>query len=364
LQVTSIHRVLQHRARAIVALVALTLAAFALAACGGDDGGSGSSGDAEALLRETFTGTHEMESGKVDLQLGIEAEGDDELRGPMSLRLSGPFQLKGDELPEVDLAVEVTAQGQSFDAGLTAVGGDLYVRFGGAAYEVPEQMAAELRRSYAEAQREGGGRNGLSLRSLGIDPLSWLSDPEIVGEEEVGGVKTQHITAEVDVPALLADVEDLLRQADEQGLGAAAGQEIPDRIPAETRKEIEEAVKEAEVDIWTGDDDHTLRRITLALVIEPADPDDGPTKADIDLSLELSGLTEPQTITPPSETRPLTELLGQLDGLLGGALGMGGGSGSDDGGATGEQLDRYTRCIEEAGTDVDKAQECAKLLTK
>ena len=44
------------------------------------------------------------------------------------------------------------------------------------------------------------------------------------------------------------------------------------------------------------------------------------------------------------------------------ASGGGGGGGAGSGGGT-ENLEEYTRCIEEAGSDTQKAQECAKLLT-
>ena len=74
------HRFVQHRARAIVALLALAAVALVLAACGGSDGGSGSGGssaDAETLLRQTFTGTHDIRSGKADIQLRVDVSGDD-----------------------------------------------------------------------------------------------------------------------------------------------------------------------------------------------------------------------------------------------------------------------------------------------
>ena len=40
-------------------------------------------------------------------------------------------------------------------------------------------------------------------------------------------------------------------------------------------------------------------------------------------TIELTDLNEPQTIEAPATSRPLDELLGQLQGLLGGALGGG-----------------------------------------
>ena len=90
----------------------------------------------------------------------------------------------------------------------------------------------------------------MSLRSLGLDPMSWLQDPTVEGTETVGGVETDHISAQLDVDALLDDVDKLLARVSDQGL-AATGQEVPDRIPADDRAQIEEAVKSATVDVWT-----------------------------------------------------------------------------------------------------------------
>lgn len=361
------HRFVQHRLRAFVALLALALTAFALTACGGDDGGGGGGGgsaDAETLLRQTFTGSHEIRSGKADIQLSITAEGDPSIRGPIEVGISGPFQSAGrDEIPEFDMALDVSAQGQTFDAGLTSTSDRMFVRFSGTAYEVPGDLLAMAKDSFRRAQQEGSSQ-ALDLRSLGLDPIGWLEDPTVEGTETVGGVETEHISAQLDVPALLDDIDKLLAEIDRQGLAGATGQDVPDSIPADARRQIEEAVKEAEIDVWTGSDDHTLRRLSLQLTVEPPEGERGPDSLDLSLTIELTELNEPQTIDAPATSRPLEELLGQFQGLLGGALGGAGGGLGGGGGTSSEQLDEYTRCIEEAGTDVARAQECAELLTQ
>ena len=169
------HRYVQHRTRAIVAVLALAAVALVLAACGGDDGGGGgSSADAETLLRQTFTGSHEIRSGRADVQLRVVADGDPSIRGPIEVRVSGPFQSAGaDEVPEFDMALDVSAEGQSFDAGLTSTSDRLFVRFSGTAYEVPADLVDQLKASWRRSQQDGSDQR-LILESLGIDPLSWL----------------------------------------------------------------------------------------------------------------------------------------------------------------------------------------------
>ena len=364
------HRFVQHRARAIVALLALAVVTLVLAACGGDSGGGGGGGgdsaDAETLLRQTFTGTHDIRSGRADVQLRIVASGDPSIRGPIEVGLSGPFQSAGrDEIPEFDIALDVSAQGQTFDAGLTSTSDRLFVRFSGTSYEVPADLIEQLKQSYRQSQQQGSQR--MSLESLGIDPMTWLEDPTVEGTEEVGGTETDHISSALDVTALLDDVDDLLAAANRQGLSGVTGQDLPDSLPPDARRQIEDAVKDATVDVWSGTEDHTLRRLSLALTVEPPDDADGPRTLELSLTIELTELNEPQTIEAPATTRPLDELLGQFQGLLGGAFG-GGSSGLDGssggGGASSQQLDEYTRCIEEAGSDVARAQQCASLLTE
>jgi len=93
----------------------------------------------------------------------------------------------------------------------------------------------------------------------------------------------------------------------------------------------------------------------------------GSTSLDINLSIELTDLNQPQSISAPATSRPLNELLGQLQGLFGGALGggsLGGSSGSAGGGASSAQLQAYSDCVQRAGSNVTEAQKCADLLTK
>jgi len=367
MQVLSTHRLVQHRARAIVALLTLATVALVLAACGGSDGGNGGSGgtggsgDAETLLRQTFTGTHDIRSGQADVELRVDVSGDPSVRGPITVRISGPFQSAGrDELPQFDMALQASAQGQGFRAGLTSTSQRLFVDFGGTSYEVPAEMLDQLKQSYRRSQQQGSRQ--MSLRSLGLDPMSWLQDPAVEGTETIGGVETDHISAGVDVSALLDDVNTILARVSEQA--PLGGPEIPRRIPDSDREQIEDAVKNAEIDVWSGTDDHTLRKLTLALDVDvPRES----ASLDILLSIELTDLNEPQSIEAPATTRPLNELLGQLQGFFGGALGGGGlgGSGSGSaGGASSEQLQAYSECVQRAGSNVEEAQRCAALLTE
>jgi hypothetical protein len=363
LQVISTHRAFEHRARAVVALVVLALVALGLAACGGSS--SSKSSDARTLLDQTFSGTHKIKSGKASLHFSVDAHGDPSLQQPIKLAVNGPFQSAGkDQIPQFDLTVNIGAQGQSIQAGLTSTSDRVFVQFGGNAYEVPANLLAQLRQSMRQSQQQSS-KGKLSLGGIGIDPQRWLKDPKVVGKETVGGVETQHITAQLDVNALLADVDKLLAKLKQQGgVPGTSAAKIPSRIPDATRKQIEAAIKSSSVDVWTGASDKTLRKLALAVGVEPKNAGNGPKRADVALSFELQDLNQPQTVKAPANVKPLSELLGQLGGFLGGFGGSSGGGGGSAGGATQQQLNAYANCLKAAGSDVAKAQKCATLLTK
>lgn len=349
------HRVLEHRARAVVALLLAVLAAFTLAACGSDDkesssggSGGGDTADARTLLRDTFSGTKSIRSGRFALTLRGGETGGEQL----DVRIGGPFESQGtDRYPKFDVQASLDVSGQGFRAGMISTSDRLFVVFDGSAYEVPAEYLAM-------ARRETGTENRTIPGLPDLDPQSWIDDPQVVGQEQVGGVQTEHISGTLNVTALMDSVDRVLAEVDRQGLSAAAGGQVPTSIPADTRAQIERAVRDPRVDIWTGREDKTLRKLQVDLGIEPQRDRAG----SIAFAVELSGLNEPQTIEAPTNTRPIEELLAGLGGLLG-SSGLPGTS-SGGGGTSADALGDYQRCLTDAGTDVAAQQKCADLLTR
>ena len=93
------------RLRFFVLAATMAALATAFAACGS---GGGSSEDPQKVIDEaTLEG---VESGNLDLSLGVNSEG--EKGGNLDVSLSGPFQSEGKEsLPELDLTAK--AKGDS-----------------------------------------------------------------------------------------------------------------------------------------------------------------------------------------------------------------------------------------------------------
>jgi hypothetical protein len=351
---------------AVLLPLLLALALGLVAGCGGSDDEASSSTDVNELLEQTFTGSKKVESGNLDLALEIEAEGgESQLNGPVTLTLSGPFQAQDEgKLPEFSLEAAFKGGGQTFNAGATSTGEKGYVSFQGTDYVVDDQVFEQFKAGFEQAQQQGE-KDQQSFASLGMDPRKWLTDPKNEGDAKVGDDDTIKITGGIDVSALLDDVNNALEQASSLGLGGAAG-EVPERITEQQKRQVTEAVKDPRVEIYTGKEDKILRRMVVDLGVD--DKASG-TSGTVAFDVSIADLNEDQDIAEPADAKPFDELVGQLGGLgLGGAGLQGGGSGSSgsgsgSGGGSADDFEKFSKCIEDAGNDTEKARECADLLS-
>jgi hypothetical protein len=345
------------------ALLVSLLAALALivAACGGGDDGGGeaasSSTDVDTLLEQTFSGKKNVDSGNLDLKLKIEAQGgDSELQGPVNISLSGPFQAQdGGKLPKFRLEAALEGGGQNVKAGATSTGDKGFLSFQGTDYAVDDQVFQQFKAGYEEAQKQSQDQEQ-SFASLGMDPRQWLTGAKNEGEAKVGDDDTIKITGGIDVGKLLDDVNKALEQA--SSLGLAGSGQVPEKLTEQQRQQVIEGVKDPRVEIYTGKDDQILRRMVVNLGVE--DQASG-TTGTISFDLAITDLNEDQDIAEPADPKPFEELVGQLGGLGLGGGAAGSGSGSGGGSGSGD-IEAYSKCISEAGSDADKARECADLL--
>jgi uncharacterized membrane protein YgcG len=388
----------------LLALV-LIVPTLVLAACGSDDGGTDES--AQQLIDQTFSGEKKVDSGKVNLDLGakLEATGAaaSQLEGPISLKLTGPFQSQGeDKLPDVDFDMTISAGGQKFTAGAVTTNDQAFIAYQGTEYRIPQDQFERYKRQVERESRQQNKdqQNQFDLASLGVNPRDWLRNPKKEGEEDVGGAKTVHVSADVRIGALLKDVNDLIRRAGRLGLES---DQVPQRIPERTQRQIEESVKTAQFDLWTGKDDKIMRRLEIEFSFDL--PEELRTQAQgvsggtVDIKVEIAELNEDQEIEVPKKSRPLSELQSQLGvGALGLGEGLGGsssGGGSSGGGSGGgsssggdssgggssgssggtdlgtggdpsvnsERSERYLRCLSDAKRPAD-IEKCSAILEK
>ncbi len=257
-------------------LILAALLAVVIAGCGGGDGGGESADEGDSvdeLLKQTFSGEKKVESGKLDLSLKIDVEGGSnaQLQGPISLTLAGPFQTQGKgKLPKFDMDATFEGAGQNFKAGLASTGDKAFVNFQGTEYAVTDDVFQQFKTGYEDAQKKSQKQSGdqQSLATLGIDPRRWLTDAKNAGEAKVGDTDTIKITGGVDVNKLLDDVNSALEKA--RGLGVQGSEGLPEKLTDAQKKQAADAIKNLSVEIYTGKEDSTLRRMVVNMDVHGA----------------------------------------------------------------------------------------------
>jgi hypothetical protein len=358
------------RSLQVILLALVAALAIGVAACGGGDSAS-SSTDVNTLLSDTFKSNKNVKSGKLNLTLKVDAKGAQGVNGPVTLSVSGPFQSQGKgKLPKFDISFAFVGSGQNIKAGLTSTGDKGFVNFQGTEYAVSDQVFKQFKAGYEQAQSNGTSKQKQSLSSLGLDPRQWLTNPKNEGDAKVGGDDVIKITGGVDVAKLLDDVNQALQKTKQ--LGVQGTQSLPGQLTAAQKKQVTDAIKSPRVEIDTGKDDKILRRMVIALGV--VDPKGSSGSANVNFDLAIADLNQDQTVSEPSGAKPFDQLLSKLGGLGLGGLGSTGGAGStggtgssgssgSSGTASNQNLQKYSKCVNDAGSDVAKARKCAKILT-
>ncbi|HWI71611.1 MAG TPA: hypothetical protein VNT55_06630, partial [Baekduia sp.] len=258
--------------RPSLAVLAL-LAALVLASCGGSDNssGAGDGADASALLKDTFGAGHPIRSGRVDANLDVDLKGLASLATPLNLHLDGPFQSNGGtKLPDFALGLDLLGGDKPITIGAVFAHGGGYLTIEGQAFDLGSDLYKTFKTGYEKAKKDSASSSAAkgddsTLSALGIAPIRWLKDPKNVGDEDIGGTQTKHVTAGVDVTKLLQDVSTLLGKAKSvtSAGGTATGTAVPTQLTAQQRDAIAKAITSAAVDVWTGSKDHTLRKVAV-----------------------------------------------------------------------------------------------------
>ena len=339
----------------MVAALLAASAAASLSACGGDDA------EVKALLERAFD--KPIGSAVVTADFEVNIEGVEELGDPIRLKVSGPYRSGGDEsLPTFDWDVSFSGGGQTIAGNLSSTSENVFVSFGGTAYELGEETVSRFNEDLAS---ERAGSEERDLSRFGIDPSEWLSEATDEGDEDVAGVSTTHVQAKVDVPRMLDDLNTLIDRAG----GAVTGAAPPPKLTDEQQEQVAEAVSDPVLDVYVGKDDDVVRRLSanLELDVPEGSRDDvgGIEGGRITFSVEFAEVGRQVQVQAPPSARPISELAEQFGGL--GALGggvlpqTGGGAGAD--GAGQDEFSRYAQCLEEADpSDLQAIQACSDLL--
>src|SRR5438270_2851451 len=351
----------------VAALLIALLTAAAVAACGSSSQG------ASSLLRQTFSGVHRVNSGNLNFALTLVPAGSRTLSTPITLSFSGPFQSLGSgKLPASNFNISLRASGTGGSVGIVSTGTNGYVTFQGQNYQLPKADFQRLESSFSSLSSSPGGSGSSGVLSkLGIQPLHWLVNPQVVGDDTVAGTTTTHIHASINVAALLSDFNTFLQKA--ASLGVSGSTSFPRGISTASRSRIASEVQRPTFDVWTGKADKTIRKLLIKLTLPVSGKTStllgGLRSAGIGLSLAYADLNQPQTITAPTTVLPYSQFQTKLHAfeasLSTGLSALSGGSTSSSGssgGTTTTNYQSYSNCIQAANGDVAKMQQCGSLL--
>ena len=347
------------------ALLALLFAALTLASCGGGDDKE----DVQNLLDRAFSSS--IKSADLEVDASVQVKGSPDLDKPVRITATGPFRTNDGKLPSVDIELKVGTDGggQTITTGFLSTGDRAFVKFQDVYYEQPASQVAKANRSLAENRSREG-----SLRSLGLDPRSWLAEAKDEGEENVAGVTTQHVAGTLDVEAVMRNLNRFVRRSG-GAVGDATGQAPPQPLSAEDIRRVSEVVRDPTFHVYVGKDDDIIRRVSGKIEFEVPEESreslGGIESGSIEFAVEFADVNGDQEIEAPARARPLSALTRTLGG--GGTLpGLGGGGSEpttpsvpDNATPEVEDFQKYSDCLDKAPPeDTDALQRCAELLQR
>lgn len=293
-----------HLRRLTVVPLAVGAAALTLAACGGGGNKAAVKLTPAQLVSTTFSPSHAVNSGRLSVAATVTLKGLKQLGGkPISLDLSGPFTRT-----DAALAVTVTIASSTLNLGLDRLAGQSYVGIEGTFYKLPANGSVlGLKLPTPSAAAGATGPSGI-FGALGVDPASWISSPRDEGTVSIGGVDTEHLSAQLNVANILGSVTKLASGA--TGASSSLGS---------TLTLLQSAINTAKIDVYTGTADHIVRRVHLAIdfSVPPlaAGAVGGLTGGSLDVDATLTDVNQPQTIAAPANAQPASGLLNGLFAL-------------------------------------------------
>lgn len=354
--------------RRLSALLLVLVSVVALGACGGGDK---SEEDVEALLDRAFR--QSVNSADMKLDAELEVRGVQGFERPVRLEATGVYIAQEKSLPKLDIDLRIGSQeaGQTVESGFLSTGDRAFLKFGGEFYEQPQEDIARANRELAGSDPSGVG----ALSELGLDPRNWVVEARSEGEDEVGGVATEHVSARLDVRAVFADLNKLVERSGDAIGGVTPG--TPQPLTAEQLDMVSEVVENPAFDVYVGTDDDVIRRVSanVEVVVPEAQRErvGGIEGGTLRISIELSKVNGDQQVDAPADPRPIEDLTTQLQGL-GGLGGPGAPNPEEESPAPGaptpdqdtpeaDVLQEYADCLDQASPDDAAALErCRDLL--
>jgi hypothetical protein len=256
-----------------------------LTGCGGGDGSDRPLVDPDALLDSAAR--HPVRSADLEGQARLTLDGASRLSEPITLRVEGPYVSGGGvRIPSFDWKFTVKVLGFGVTGKLVSTGENVLISPFGDNYELGREVTAAVNSQVAASPVHARDLFGVARNE---------------GNEEVNGVDTQHVSAELEGKSVARALHPL-----RDALGLT-------HVPAPVGR----------LDAWIGLDDRTLHKLSLDadFGIAPADrPNlDGARGGNLQAEATLEDINEPQSVHVPGggSYRPIRDLFLTLSDLGG-----------------------------------------------
>jgi len=352
------------RTSTILALVATLLLLLGTAACGGSASPSAGldDGTPQGILSAAMTAAENMTgaTGTFDVTITVDAD-TTKMPAPAQAFVTKPVSLSGtlaygSEPQAADMTMSLSMAGQAMEVGVKILADKGWLQLGGQWYEAPPELGDMMAGASTDRSAQTA-RIEEALAAAGVDPLTWIKDLRLVGEEKVDGIEAYHLSGAPDLAKIVADVMALtqdpeaMKAFDPSGalstlMGGGAdttktsenaevqGFAMDPTMFAEIQQQIAAMFQGLTADVWIAKDDLMMLRLTAgATMVPPADEkDEGLNSVTLDVDLELRDHNEPVTVEPPVGAKPFSALEeaakndpASLLGPLGGIFGLTGG---------------------------------------
>jgi hypothetical protein len=249
----------------ITVLLAVGTSGGLLAGCGGGDGEETPLVNPEVLLDSAAA--HPVRSADLEGQAKLTLEGSSVLPQPVTLRVEGPYVSGGGtRIPSFDWRFNVRVLGFGVGGKLVSTGENVLVVPFGDNYEVGRDAVAALNQQVASSSVSGRELFGPARNE---------------GNEEVNGVETQHVSAELEGKTVSQALHPL-----RDALGLT-------HVPAPVGR----------IGAWIGVEDRTVHKLSVDadFGIAPADRARfaGARGGNLQMEVVLDEINEPQSVRVP-----------------------------------------------------------------
>jgi hypothetical protein len=318
--------------RSPLALLLVAGLVLTVAACGSSNSGSSSTStgtagsasdnDAQAVLSSIRTDVGDQGPQKISVELTATVSGSPKdptlgafLTKPISIKLEGAADTKA---KKSDLTFELAAGPIKVDGGLRQVGDASFLEVNGKWYSLP---AGSLSSTSGTSTTSTSSVDPQAILKAFGDPKALFTNAKLDGSDDVGGVKSDHVSGDIDLAALVKGISSVAKTS---GSGTSASPVSPAQV-AQGVQSLQQYVKSATADLWVGQDDKQIHR--FATTIDGKTDDSTKSSSGIEgfkITLDVSATpTSTPSVSAPSNPAPVSELQQDLGGLLGGLAAAG-----------------------------------------